>query len=511
VQTQLALGQAYTGAGKTRLAVASFAQAVQLAPANAQTWFHLGVSYLDQVEADARLLRARHYDSAYWHALVGDTFAEQRVFVQAAEAYKITLACKTFPAGIHASYGFVLLNQHDYAGAERELNAELASDRGSLMAKLGLARLRVEQGARAEAVKEIVEIWKADPGFLRANVPLFNAGLPESTRTEFNRIVEKARANDEIPADIALTFQLGAPTENIAVSRQSLSFDPENAGATEKAAAAGQVSASGRLGQCGDLLVRGSQRSAELRLLAPCAYSTTNYQAAFDSAQKLAAAPATEAEGLYWETKSAQKLATETLVRASELDSNSPALHVLLGDMFRQRNHYPEAEQEYRKALATEPENSGALFGLCLALLADSQLDEALQLTEDALKKNPDDPEFNAVMGELLCQEMKFSGAEPYLKKALKTKPELVPHVHALLGRVYAETNRTQQAIAEMTLALSDDRDGRLHYQIARLYLKVGDRNSANKALEASKRLESEGLTSAAVVIKKGASDSESQ
>jgi predicted Zn-dependent protease len=179
--------------------------------------------------------------------------------------------------------------------------------------------------------------------------------------------------------------------------------------------------------------------------------------------------------------------------------------------MFRQRNHYPEAEQEYRKALATEPENSGALFGLCLALLADSQLDEALQLTEDALKKNPDDPEFNAVMGELLCQEMKFSGAEPYLKKALKTKPELVPHVHALLGRVYAETNRTQQAIAEMTLALSDDRDGRLHYQIARLYLKVGDRNSANKALEASKRLESEGLTSAAVVIKKGASDSESQ
>ena len=511
VQTRLALGQAYTGTGKTRLAVASFAQAVQLAPANAQTWFHLGVSYLDQVEADARLLRARHYDSGYWHALVGDTFAEQRVFRQAAEAYKTTLAYKAFPAGIHASYGFVLLNQHDYASAERELNAELASTRGSLRAKLGLARLRLEQGAGAEAAKEIAEIWKADPGFLRANVPLFNAGLPESTRTEFSRIVEKARANDEIPADIALTFQLGAPTENIAVSRQSSSFDPENAGAKEKAVGAGQVSASGRLGQCGDLLVRGSQRSAELRLLAPCAYSATNYQAAFDSAQKLAATPATEAEGLYWETKSAQKLATETLARASELDSNSPTLHVLLGDVFRQRNHYPEAEQEYRKALAIEPENSGAFFGLCLTLLADSQLDEALRLTEGALKKNPDDPEFNAVMGEILCEESKFSGAEPYLKKALKTKPEFVPHVHALLGRVYAETNRTQQAIAEMTLALSQDRDGQLHYQIARLYLKVGDRNSANKALEASKRIQSEGLTSAAVAIRQSASDSESQ
>src|SRR5581483_2631156 len=142
------------------------------------------------------------------------------------------------------------------------------------------------------------------------------------------------------------------------------------------------------------------------------------------------------------------------------------------------------------------------------ALLPDSQLDEALRLAEGALKKNPDDPEFNAVMGEILCEKTQYAGAEPYLKKALNTKPEFVPHVHALLGRVYAETNRTQQAIAEMTLALSDDKDGRIHYQIARLYMKVGDRNSANKALEVSKRLESEGLTSAVVAIQKSVGDS---
>ena len=513
VLTRLALGQVYTGAGKTRLAVASFAQAVQLAPANAQTWFHLGVSYLDQVEADARLLRARHSDSGYWHALVADTFAEQKVFVQAAEAYKTTLAYKTFPPGIRAAYGFVLLNEHDYESAERELNAELASNRGSLMAKLGLARLRVEQGATAEGVMEIAEIWKADPGFLRANVPLFNAGLPAPRRSEFKLAVEKARVNAEIPADIALAFQSSPATENKTDSRHSSIFAPEDAGSIKKAASVAQLHARGRFAQCSDLLLSGPQHlpSAELQLLAACAYSSTNYQTAFDSAQRLVEAAATEAEGLYWEIKSAQKLATETLARASELDSNSPTLHVLLGDMFRQRQRYPEAEQEYRKALGIEPENPGALFGLCLALLADSKLDEALQLAEGALKKNPDDPEFNAVMGEILCEETKFSAAEPYLKKALDTKPELVPHVHALLGRVYAETNRTQQAIAEMTVALSDDKDGRLHYQIARLYLKVGDRNSADKALEASKRLQSKGLTSAAVLIQQSASDSESQ
>jgi tetratricopeptide (TPR) repeat protein len=512
VQTRLALGQAYAGTGKTRLAVASFTLAVELAPANTQTWFHLGVSYLDQVEADARLLRARHSDSGYWHALVGDTFAEQKVFVQAAEAYKTTLACPTFPPGIHAAYGFVLLNQQDYVGAERELNAELASNRRSLIAKLGLARLRVEQAATAEGVKQIAEIWKADPSFLRANVSLFKTGLPEPVSSELKLALEKARAHGEIPAEVAQALQLSPSNENIA-DPHSWSVAPEDAGSIPKAAPGAQAFASGRLGACGDPQVRAPERlqSAELRSLAACAYSSAQYQAAFDAAQKFVAVPATQAEGLYWEIKSAQKLAAETLARASELDSNSPTLHVLLGDMFRQRRHYPESEQEYRKALVIEPENPGALFGLSLALLADSRLDEALRLAEGALKKNPGDPEFNAVMGEIFCQLREFPAAEPYLKKALNTKPELVPHVHALLGRVYAETNRTKQAIAEMTLGLSDDRDGRLHYQIARLYLKVGDRNSANKALEASRRLESQGLTSAAVAIEKSASDAEFQ
>ncbi len=82
--------------------------------------------------------------------------------------------------------------------------------------------------------------------------------------------------------------------------------------------------------------------------------------------QKLALSPSTEAEGLYWETKSAQKLATEALARASAINSNSPTLHVLLGDIYRQRKYYPDAEQEYRKALAIQPRRCGCLVRVCL-------------------------------------------------------------------------------------------------------------------------------------------------
>ena len=156
-------------------------------------------------------------------------------------------------------------------------------------------------------------------------------------------------------------------------------------------------------------------------------------------------------------------------------------------------------------------EDTGALFGLSLTLLANPDLDEAFQRAQGALTKNPDDPELNAVMGEILCMQHDFSGAEPYLKKSLNTKPELVPHVHALLGRVYAQTNRTPEAITESKLGLADDKDGRLHYQIARLYLKVGDRDSAKQAFAESERLRREGLTRAAVAMQQGEDNGDPQ
>src|SRR4051812_23837458 len=164
LKTALALGQAYTGLGKSRLAIASYQRAVELNPQNADGWFHLGVSYLGQVQEDARVLLAQHRDSGYLHALIASTFAEQRAFVQATEAYKKTLASPVFPPDVHAAYGFVLISQHDLPSAERELNAELALHPGSLMAKLGIARLQVEQGAAAEAAKQVADIWKTDTG-----------------------------------------------------------------------------------------------------------------------------------------------------------------------------------------------------------------------------------------------------------------------------------------------------------------------------------------------------------
>ena len=513
VQAQLGLGQAYVRTGNTRLALSVYSRATQLGPDDADVWYYLGLTYLEHVEADARILLTRHKDSAYLQVLIADTFSEQRAFIQAGDAYKAALAVSKYPPGTHAAYAFVLLNRHDLPAAESELNAELASTPGSLLAKLGLARLHVEQGATTQATKELERIWETDAGFLRANVARFKDGLSQPKLSELQRVLEQGLTVGVISEDVVAVVQSGGTYDAPRLKGATINADISARSSKTSLANAPELYASGKYRECTDLLASRlrSLQAKDLRLLTSCAYSTGDYQNAFDAAGKLTTNTSTQAEGLYWETESAQKLASEALSRASELDSSSPKLHVLLGDLYRQRNYFPNAEQEYRKALALQPEDTGALFGLSLALLADQQTDEAFHLAQAALQKSVDDAELNGLMGEILCAQHQYSEAEPYLKKALNTKLELAPHVHALLGRVYAQTDRTQQAIAELKLGLADDKDGSLHYQIARLYLKTGNRDSAKQAFEVSNRMHREGLTRAVVALQQGDLNIETQ
>jgi tetratricopeptide (TPR) repeat protein len=55
-----------------------------------------------------------------------------------------------------------------------------------------------------------------------------------------------------------------------------------------------------------------------------------------------------------------------------------------------------------------------------------------------------------------------------------------------LLGEAYAAQGNTADAIHELKAALNSDRDGSYHYQIYRLFQKIGDTDAAKAALEKS-------------------------
>jgi Flp pilus assembly protein TadD len=64
-----------------------------------------------------------------------------------------------------------------------------------------------------------------------------------------------------------------------------------------------------------------------------------------------------------------------------------------------------------------------------------------------------------------------------------------MPRVHTLLGQVYFATDLLPQALSELQLSQSADDDGSIHYQLGRIYQKLGEKESADEAFRVSKRL----------------------
>ena len=194
--------------------------------------------------------------------------------------------------------------------------------------------------------------------------------------------------------------------------------------------------------------------------------------------------------GLYWSIKANQALALQSLTHFQQIAPNSVPSHVLLGDMYRQRQRYDDALAQYKLALEMSPTDHAALLGLAYAYFGDANIDATIATATTALAANPGDPELNVLMGEALVARHDFAGAEPYLQKGLAAKPQMLPQVHALLGTVYAETGRTEDAIAQLEMGQPADGDGSIHYRLARMYRKAGETKKAEAAMQQVKLLE---------------------
>jgi predicted Zn-dependent protease len=226
-----------------------------------------------------------------------------------------------------------------------------------------------------------------------------------------------------------------------------------------------------------------------LLLFAACSYFAGDFERSSHAAAALAALQPQRMDALYWSIKADERLAFQSLARFQQLEPDSARSHILLGDIYRQRERFDDAQTEYKKALDIAPGDPAAMLGLASAYLANNNIEKTMETARAALLRSPNDPELNLVMGEAMIDHHDFAQAEPFLAKSMNAKPQMLPHVHALLGKVFAETGRTQDAISELKMGASSDEDGTLQYQLARLYHQLGDAKDASAALERMKEI----------------------
>ena len=86
-------------------------------------------------------------------------------------------------------------------------------------------------------------------------------------------------------------------------------------------------------------------------------------------------------------------------------------------------------------------------------------------------------------MGDSLLETEQTEEAVPYLERAVRLDPKLVP-AHVSLGMCYVRLNQPEKAIPHLKMGIDLDKNGRLYYLLARAYGKTGQPELAKAMME---------------------------
>jgi tetratricopeptide (TPR) repeat protein len=126
----------------------------------------------------------------------------------------------------------------------------------------------------------------------------------------------------------------------------------------------------------------------------------------------------------------------------------------LLGAIYEREKYFDKAEEEFKKVLAVNPHNGGALnyYGYMLGDLG-IRLDEAEALVQRALKEEPHNGAYWDSMGWIYLKENKLVDSEIALRKALERESHDAT-IHSHMGDLYSKTGRPDAAAAEWEKSL---------------------------------------------------------
>jgi len=501
VNAVLGLGQAYTNLGDLLKARISYNEAVRLNPGYSRAWFGLGSTYLNLEDEGVEHFGKTHLNSAYFQALAAKSFTQEGRLNEAIAKYQSLLQAPSAPPCVRSEFGFALVQSGRSADADREFQQQLRDTPRCLMARLGLARLALGRGDTTAAIDELSKVWQVDRNFLSANAPLLWDGLSPEKIEGLERALNQAPGPDDAGQSLlaALARWRKDPIETFAETSTNFlagSTQPVPPGAAQRISQpqVAQFYSAGRYTACGEILKPALPRLSlqDSLLLAECAYNSGDFRTSFLASGQAVNADAQSPAAWYWRIKASEVLAVNALIHADLAAPNSPAVHVMLGDVYRDRNRFNEAEAEYRRAIELQPRDVAAHLGLAATFYRAVLYDKAVPELTTVLQFEPQNPNASFMMADILAYQRKFDQAEPYARAALHGAQSNLPLVHALMGKIYASQGRTPEAIRELQQALPDDRDGSFHYQIYTLYKQMGDVSAASEALKQSEALRKE-------------------
>jgi predicted Zn-dependent protease len=208
---------------------------------------------------------------------------------------------------------------------------------------------------------------------------------------------------------------------------------------------------------------------------AACAYLSGEWLSSLAEAEK-SAAP----EHLYWASLACGALAEQSFQHVAGLPP-SAEIHELLAESNQRTGRRVEAVEEWRKALEMIPDDRRIQGRLAESLIRDRKYEDAEQLLKPLVAAQPENGEWQYLLGETLFEQRRADVAVPHLIAAARLMPRHLP-TSEVLGRAYLALGQPSKAVALLEKARPLD-DGAISFALSSAYRRLGRESEARAAL----------------------------
>jgi tetratricopeptide (TPR) repeat protein len=181
--------------------------------------------------------------------------------------------------------------------------------------------------------------------------------------------------------------------------------------------------------------------------------------------------------------------AISAFLRAAELSPKDPEPHLAAGPLLEKQNHFADAEQQYKQALALDPSSADALTGLANIYMRGHRYGDAEESLRKLVALRPDDAGAHLQLGRMLAADGQLDAAITELQGALKMAPDNAG-VQRDVADVYVLARKYPEAeIQYRTLLASNNKDAELHLALGQTLLKQRKFPQAQQELMAAIQL----------------------
>jgi tetratricopeptide (TPR) repeat protein len=500
------LATAQEMSGEIHAEVATLRKGLNSQPQDVDLLFLLGQAYERLGKEEVARLQKTAPHSARSEQLLAESYAAGSEWPSAVIHFQNSLAASADTPGLHVELGEVLLRAGKLTRAGLEFEEELHLAPLSLRAIVRRGETKLIQGdvegslqdwntaiardaLQAERVLGIREVGLGDAAFEQ---------LPDALREQIEKLAPELQRHDTPAAHLALAFiamQSGNASSQVSEGERALSSSEAAPSPTscsqakiQQALTQEQFSA---VAHCVPQVLTPQPSAKSSYAFARALFEAGDCEASLKLLSGLAPRDQHSPETFYWRARCYEKLATTAYLRLFQVAPDSYRLHQLMGDLDAAKGNDGKAIEEYRLAVALKPSLPNLHYSLGHLLWKDLKVSEARQELEAELALNPRHAGALNDLGNTYLLEHQPDKALPYLSRALAANLQN-PDIHRDLGTAYSELGDYEKAEAELKIAVSADRDGSVHYKLAKVYQALGQKQKAAHEFELSTALNAE-------------------